>query len=102
MEEDYVFANYHLLIHKLLLSMKTDISQRLNGVVYDRLSVTILLRVERFDARGRRKRLQADVGIGDDLALCLHDLAERLFREIENLKGCWTIKELLSLDVDLD
>ena len=101
MEDDYVFAKYHLLIHKLLLSMKKDIRQGLHGIVFSRVSVTIFLGVERY-GRERSKRLHADVAIGDDLDQCVHDLAERLFREIERYKGCWNIKELLSLDVDLN
>ena len=108
MEEDFRFANFHILLHSSLLSMENDICQSLRGIEYSRvrLSVTICFTLGKINHKERLARLQSEMTIGGtyDLNQCLCDIAEKFFREIERFKGCrsvWTVKDLKRLDVVL-
>ena len=109
MEEDYKFAKLHILLHSSVLSMKDTISKELcdfNGQA--KLTILVQLVLEKCnDLDVRTKELQSDLVLGSckfDLDQSLHDITEKLFRDIMMIKGCksdWIVSKLQRLDFSI-
>ena len=107
MEEDYKFAKIHMLVHHSLASMKDSIIKDLREY-NDTVKLSVFLQFILEEACGsdlKTETVQTDLVTRSckyDLDQTLHDIAEKLFRDIELFKGCeseWILRKVQRVDV---